>query len=142
MTRWVDSILSVYKAAKKAARREYSEKERHQLASLFEDKLLSLAEPYLKKKDSPQNTLAKRIEQFNGEMFTFVRYPGVPPGNNAAERAIRPAVTARKVSGGTRSKKGSETKSVLMTFFGTWALRKPAPLDACARMLIASQSSA
>lgn len=142
VTRWVDSILSVYNAAKKAARRKYSESERHQIASLFENKLLSLAEPYLKKKEAPQNKLAKRIEQFNGEMFTFVRHPGVPSDNNAAERAIRPAVTARKVSGGTRSKKGSETKSVLMTLFGTWALRKLAPLDACARMLIASQSSA
>lgn len=142
VTRWVDSILSVYKAAKKASKREYSEKERHQIAGLFEDKLLSLAEPYLKKKEASQNTLAKRIEQFNGEMFTFVRHPGVPSGNNAAERAIRPAVTARKISGGTRSKKGSETKSVLMTLFGTWVLRKLAPLDACAKMLIASQSSA
>ena len=140
VTRWVDSILLVYKAAKKAAKREYSEKERHQIARMFEDRLLLLAEPYVKKKDSPQNTLAKRIEQFNGEMFTFVRYPGVPSGNNAAERAIRPAVTARKVSGGTRSKKGSETKSVLMTLFGTWGLRKLAPLDACTGMLIASQS--
>lgn len=142
VTGWVDSILSVYKAAKKAAKRRYSQAERHQVARTFEDKLLLLAKPYLKKKDSPQNTLAKRIDQFGGEFFTFVRYPGVPSGNNAAERAIRPAVTARKISGGTRSKKGSETKSVLMTLFGTWTLRKLAPMDACAGMLIASQSRA
>ncbi len=55
-------------------------------------------------------------------MFTFVEYPGVPLENNAAERALRPAVIDRKVSGGTRSAKGSFTKAVLMSL--TWRARK------------------
>jgi len=32
-------------------------------------------------------------------------------------------VVSRKISGGTRSKKGSETKSILASLFGTWRLQ-------------------
>lgn len=60
---------------------------------------------------------------------------GVPSENNAAERAVRPAVIARKVSGGSRSAKGSKTRMTLMSLFGTWNLKGTNPIDACAAML-------
>jgi hypothetical protein len=43
-----------------------------------------------------------------------VKYPEAPSENKAAERAVLPAVIARKISGGTRSRKGSETKMTLI----------------------------
>jgi hypothetical protein len=79
--------------------------------------------------------LAKRIETFLPEMFMFVEYPEVTSDNNPAERAPRPVVTARKVSGGTRSRKGSQTKMALMSLFGTWLLRGEDALEACCKML-------
>ena len=45
-----------------------------------------------------------------GELFVFVAHPQVPPDNNAAERSVRPVVISRKISGGTRSERGTETK--------------------------------
>ena len=48
-------------------------------------------------------TLCQRVERYRTELFTFVADPAVPPTNNAAERALRPLVIARKISGGTRS---------------------------------------
>jgi hypothetical protein len=39
--------------------------------------------------------------------WTFIEVEGVEPMNNAAERAIRPAVTWRKTSFGTDSSQGS-----------------------------------
>ena len=142
---FVSSVLGLYRRGKKIARaldrRKASERERNDLASTLEEKLYEIALPYLGDKNAPQHTLAKRVERHGGEFFTFVRYKGVPSSNNAAERAIRPAVTARKISGGTRSEKGSETKSILMTLFGTWTLRKADPLQACARMLTESCST-
>ena len=50
-------------------------------------------------------------------------------------------MTARKISGGTRSPRGSQTKSALLTLFGTWDLRKKDLLEACSQML-ASPASA
>ena len=50
--------------------------------------------------------------------------PEAPPDNNAAERSLRPAVISRKISGGTRSVRGTDTK---MTLASTLSL----PADKC-----------
>lgn len=109
-------------------------KDRIRARERFQRRLVALAHPYLNT-GSPQAVLAKRLIQFEPELFTFVEHPEVPPDNNAAERAIRPAVIARKVSGGTRSKDGSDTRAVLMSLFGTWQAQNVDPLEACVRLL-------
>jgi transposase len=45
--------------------------------------------------------------------------PRVPAENNAAERAVRPLAVARKVSHGSQSDRGRETRSVLMSVLHT-----------------------
>ena len=68
--------------------------------------------------------------------YQGVRQPGYGSSeNNAAERAIRPAVVARKISGGTRSARGSNTASVLRSLFETWALQGRNTIDACREMI-------
>ena len=64
------------------------------------------------------------------ELFTFVAEPRAKADNNAAERSLRPTVVSRKISGGTRSLEGSNTKSVLASLFGTWRLRGCNPYQA------------
>jgi hypothetical protein len=66
----------------------------------FEGDLFWLAAPYLEKKDDPRHVLSGRLERYACELFVFVEHPAVPSENNAAERAIRPTVVARKISGG------------------------------------------
>ena len=60
----------------------------------------------------------------------FRRRSRVSADNNAAERSLRPTVVSRKISGGTRSEQGSETKSILASLFGTWRLRGCNPYHA------------
>ena len=43
----------------------------------------------------------------------FVSDPAVPSDNNAAERSLRHLVTSRKISGGTRSGQGADSKMTL-----------------------------
>jgi len=136
---WVESVRSLYKVAKKIARRGFIEPVRVKFRQQLEAKLMSVAQPYLKDKSAPQRVLAERIERHLGELFTFVEYPGCPSGNNAAERAIRPAVIARKVSGGTRSENGSRTRTTLMSVFGTWTLQGKDLLRACIDLIVESQ---
>ena len=47
--------------------------------------------------------MCKKMLPYRKALWTFVRVPGVEPTNNAAERAIRPAVLYRKGSFGTHS---------------------------------------
>jgi transposase len=104
----------------------------------FQAELLEMAVPYVGV-CLPQSVLAKRLVQFEAELFTFVEYPEVPSENNAAERSVRPRVIARKISGGTRSPEGSKTMAVLASLFETWRLRGQNGVEACITMLIASQ---
>lgn len=48
-------------------------------------------------------------------LFEFVRNPHVEGTNNAAERALRPPVVARKISGGNRSQQGARNYEVLLS---------------------------
>lgn len=75
--------------------------------------------------------LCERIERFLPELFVFVRDPRVPATNNAVERALRPTVMGRKISGSTRSEEGSQTKSALASLFGSGAVRGENPYRAC-----------
>ena len=56
-------------------------------------------------------------------LWHWAEDPRVPAENNAAERAVRPLAVARKVSHGSQSARGRETRSVLMSVLHT--------LDAC-----------
>jgi transposase len=136
---WVESVRAIYKLAKKIARRGFIAPARVKFRQQLEAKLLLIAQPYLKNESAPQRVLAERIERHLGELFTFVEYLGCPSGNNAAERAIRPAVIARKISGGTRSDNGSKTRTTLMSAFGTWTLQGKELLAACYDMIAQAQ---
>jgi hypothetical protein len=61
-----------YKQAKGVADGNFSQMQRVRARQVFESRLLVLATPYLGVKDAPQRVLAKRIDGFLGELFTFV----------------------------------------------------------------------
>ncbi len=75
------------------------------------------------------------MENHIKELFLFVAEPEVPPDNNAAERSLRPVVISRKISGGTRSAAGTNTKMTLASIFGTWRVQGFNPLTACRQLL-------
>ena len=134
---WVDAVSEVYKRAKEFE----SEIPKYRLAAKmgFERELMALALPFLGQK-KPQSVLAGRIEKFLAELFVFVEEPEVPSDNNAAERSVRPSVIARKISGGTRSARGSNTRMILMSLFGTWKLRGLETMSQCRTLLASSQT--
>lgn len=101
----------------------------------FEDKLRIVCASWVKT-DRPMSILCSRIIKHLQELFVFVRFEGIPPDNNAAERILRHTVVKRKISGGTRSAKGSETNSILTSLFDTWKLQNKNPLTQCQLLLV------
>jgi transposase len=73
--------------------------------------------------------MCHEILKLKGALFTFVRVLGVEPTNNAAERALRPAVLWRKGSFGTDSEKGSRFVERILTVVTTLRLQKRNVLD-------------
>jgi transposase len=62
-----------------------------------------------------QNIFRENVDR----LWHWTEDPRVPAENNAAERAVRPLAIARKVSHGSQSGKGRETRSVLMSILHT-----------------------
>ena len=80
-------------------------------------RLLEIAKPY------PAG-LAGKISSAAGNLFTFLRYEGMEPTNNAAEREIRSVVLHRKVRGQIGSEGGMRRFGILLTCILTWRKRK------------------
>src|SRR6266581_4059250 len=67
--------------------------------------------------------LARGIRKCRGDLFVFVTRRDVPATNNDCERALRPSVIFRKVTGGFRSQWGARTPA----FAGAGSTPTPCP---------------
>jgi hypothetical protein len=81
--------------------------------------------------EHPCCALAKRLMRHQDELFQYLLVPGLPADNNLAERSLRPLVVLRKISGGSRSDRGTKTRLTLASLFGTWLARDLNPFTQC-----------
>lgn len=137
LVRWGKRVRAVYATA---CRFQSPDPHRRAVGKVrFQARLLTVCAPFAQDPTAIQARLCRRIQRHIDELFVFVAHPEVPPDNNAAERSVRPLVTSRKVSGGTRSEQGSATKMTNASLFGTWALRGLDPLLQCQQLLTSPQ---
>ena len=79
---------------------------------------------YSKQYENPEiNRINKNLRRHANENFTFLAVDGVEPTNNEAERAIRPYVVMRKISGSHRSDMGVFAAERLLSVYRTSQLR-------------------
>ena len=144
---WMASVKAIYEEAVAWAEHgpdpQFSARQQHNvrvaLQHAYVQRLWQVCQPYVGTA-APQHTLCERVERFLPELFVFVAVPGVPSHNNLAERSVRPLVVARKISGGTRSPKGSQTRMGLASLFGTWMAQKLNPFHQCLAVLSTKSS--
>ena len=139
---WADAVHQLYGQAKAfthPADKQRPEKQRRAAQLALEKRLLAICRPFLHDPSAAQARLCRRIQNHIKELFVFVAHPQVPTDNNAAERSLRPVVISRKISGGTRSQRGTETKMTLASIFGTWRAQGLNPLAACRQLLASPQ---
>ena len=67
-----------------------------------------------------QSIVKGRLSKFRHEWFSFMNHPDVTDTNNAAERALRPSVVMRKITGGNRSEAGARNHEVTKSVMQTW----------------------
>lgn len=80
-----------------------------------------------RRRNPANRRLARHLEHERPWLFTFLHCPGLDATNNAAERAIRGMVIARKVWGGNRSWEGARTQQILVSVLRTcWQQGKDA----------------
>jgi len=115
--------------------------ERQRLYTALRRRTELLGLQYAQVKNHPCQALAKRLLRHLDELYQFVLHPTVPADNNLAERALRPLVVQRKISGGTRSRAGSETRLGLASLFGTWQARNLNPFHEFLALLVQPMSA-
>ncbi len=146
LARWGAAVHRLYEEAKAFSHPQAQRRRAAQLA--LEQKLLAICQPFLADPPAVPAKLCRRIERHiksrprtgYGELFVFVAEPDVPSDNNAAERSLRHLVISRKVSGGTRSERGTESKMTLASLFGTWRAQGLNPLTVCRQLLTSPKS--
>ena len=137
LAKWADAVLELYRRARACTHPQAKRRRTAQLA--LERRLLALCQPFLDDPSATQAKLCRRIERHIKELFVFVAEPAVPSDNNAAERSLRHLVISRKISGGTRSELGTDSKMTLASLFGTWRVQGFNPLTACRQLLRSPQ---
>lgn len=140
VVQWAREVRALYDEAQGALAkmREPANQEREALYASLVQRARDLALPHARDKQHPCWALSKRLLRHEDELFQFVRVQGLPADNNQAERSLRPVVVMRKISGGTRSSAGSQTRMALASLFATWRARGLNPFQACFRMLTAT----
>jgi transposase len=84
----------------------------------------------------PDNArLAKRLRKQREHLLRFLDHDGLDATNNMAEREIRPAVVARKLSAGNRTEAGAETHAVLASVLRTCRRQGRSILEAVVTLL-------
>jgi len=68
-------------------------------------------------------------------LYHWAKAPTVPADNNHAERELRPLVIARKISFGSQSEQGAQTREILMSVLHTLRKRTDNLFDAFKRCL-------
>ena len=63
--------------------------------------------------------LAQHLDHERPHLFSFLHCPGLHATNNVAERALRPAVCARKTWGGNRTDAGARAQQILASVLRT-----------------------
>ena len=81
-------------------------------ACRLEDRLDKLAKSFSADPDPDVRRIATRMLRYQKELTAFLWDKHVDGTNNAAERALRPAVVFRKITGGSRSTAGAQPNSV------------------------------
>lgn len=132
---WVTGVGEIYARAMAATG---TPQERWAVRRACQTDLTQLCLPWAEV-DVPQRKLSTRMRKHLESLFTFVTEPDVPPTNNAAERSLRHLVIARKISGGTRSARGTATKMTLQSVLGSWRLQGTNPFTAMVDLLASPQ---
>jgi transposase len=132
---WVRALKALYTGASALDLAACTRRERARVARELERRTRALAACYRGTPGHPAQVLATRLHRHESDLFEFVRTPDVSATNNLAERAIRPQVIARKISGGSRSAAGSAIRCDLASVFHTWTARGLNPFAACLEAL-------
>ena len=122
VARFTGTLIPLLAQAMHLRSQDISDEQYYRQARTLRKKIMAISR-------SPAHHLGIRAIQdifttHEGRLFHWVKDRQVPADNNRAERDLRPTVIARKVSFGSSSDAGAETRSVIMSVLHTLNKRR------------------
>jgi hypothetical protein len=117
-----ETLKKMFGNIDKIIKREFDSRERRIEYKRYSKKIQNIIKAKYKEKDSQR--IQTRIANQNNNLITALLHKNVPLTNNLAERAIRPIVVIRKISGESKSNNGTLTMAVIMSILQTLMLQK------------------
>ncbi len=114
-------LKDMYSKLSEIIKKPFDKEERIDYYNQFIQAINDIINYSYKYKDAKR--IQKRIDKQNVNLLTALLYENVPLTNNLAERTLRPIVVSRKISGGSRSNKGSYIHAVNMSVFQTLKMK-------------------
>lgn len=130
LRRWCKDALCLkdQRRDKKLKKAEYERK-----TARLETRLAALAQTA--DPDPDAQRLAKRLRRHQQELTLFLHEPKLEGTNNRAERALRPVVVLRKITGGNRSQAGAAAWAKLASLLATADQQKLGVYDATKKLI-------
>lgn len=128
LKRWCRDALALKEERKRWKKAEYQRK-----TVLLETRLVKLTMTDASHADVQR--LAKRLARHREELTRFLYDAKLEGTNNRAERALRPAVVMRKITGGSRSQSGADAWAKLASLMATADQRRMGVLDATKKLI-------
>jgi len=129
LLRWCSDALRLKKRWGELDQAKYQIK-----ASRLEDRLDVLMKMKFEHADAKR--LCKRLVRYREELTRFLWDEKLDGTNNAAERALRPAVIMRKITGGSRSTQGAAAWAKLASLLRTADQRKLGVYEATKKLVL------
>jgi len=118
------AFCALYEDVRTTLAQPFADAERKVEAADVRSRLRSLAAPH--PLDPVKLVTIKQSMRRNAKKYvTCLLHPGIPADNNKAERSIRPLVVKRKLSFGSKTQKGADTMSVLLSVLMSLWWSKP-----------------
>lgn len=115
-----DTLKTIYGRINGWHKKEHTEEERLKYHGKQKQIIINLWKKK-KCKEKDANTFIKMwLIRHQDRLVTFLKYPDSCPENNPAERAVRPMVILRKITGGSKSERGIKATDINMSIIETW----------------------
>ncbi len=131
----VGTLFSYWHAFKESG---CTREELWQASALIRGRMKSSCLRYRQSSDKDVRTRAASFLKNWDILFTFLRIEGIEPTNNAAERAIRPAVQWRKICFGNQSCDGERFTERILTVTRTCQMRQKNAFQFLTHLMTAS----
>lgn len=116
------TLKQLYDLLAEDIQKPYEKQQREEWYQWYKQDISKMIQATYQAEDAKR--IQTRIRNQASNLLTALLYEDIPLTNNAAERAIRPFVVTRKISGGSQTQKGATVHAVNMSIIETIAKRK------------------